>query len=57
MTKQEALRVARKFGMEERRRGEADPAEEYVPEEGGLWACMKCWDRFAAEDSAAQEAP
>lgn len=33
--------------------GEVDAGGEYVPEEGGLWACMRCWNKFAAEDRAA----
>lgn len=31
--------------------GEVAADGEYAPEEGGLWACMRCWDKFNAEDA------
>lgn len=32
--------------------GKPAAPDDLTPEEGNLWACMECWDRWEAEDAA-----
>jgi hypothetical protein len=31
--------------------------DDAVPEEGGDWACIRCWERWEKEDAAASGSP